>query len=85
MVNFATSDLYDYVTAHLEAEVEHVGAVAAVDGALERIANDQLGRNLHSWIGGHDGTEDKSERQDGVLHVAFPETVYRGTFRCLEV
>lgn len=34
--------------AHLDAEVEHTSAEAAVDGALGSVANGELGRSLHS-------------------------------------
>jgi len=48
------------VTAYLDAEVEHAGAEAAVDGALRSVADGELGRSLHSWDSGHGGADSQS-------------------------
>lgn len=68
-VSFAPSCQSKNASVYLEAEVENVGAEAAIDGAGGRVVNDELGRSLHSWHDGHDGTEGKSERQDCGLHL----------------
>lgn len=58
-----------HLFAYLDAEVEHAGAEAAVDGASGSVANGELGRSLHSWDGGHSGAEGQSERKDFDLHI----------------
>ena len=46
---------------HLDAEVEHAGAEAAVDGALGSVTDGQLGCSLRSWDGGDSGAEEAGE------------------------